>query len=243
MTEEVAYTGRDLEAMSFALNYHRWILRRFQPLLGKRVVEVGAGVGSFSELLVELPLESLALVEPSSKMYEVLEGKFGGGRQAIEVRTYHATLKRVASEISASLNPDSIIYVNVLEHIREDEAELRLAHQTLSQGGRLFIFVPALPSLFGPFDQKIGHCRRYTKARLIKTVERAAFRIIEARYFDIIGIIPWWLKYRLLKSDGMEPWAVNLYDRIAVPVVQRLEAFIEPPTGKNLLLIAEKLER
>ncbi len=72
MSEKHGYAGKDLEAMSFAVNYHRWILSIFEPYLGKRVVEVGAGTGSFSELLLEQRLESLALVEPSTAMYQQL---------------------------------------------------------------------------------------------------------------------------------------------------------------------------
>ena len=72
MSEKHGYAGKDLEAMSFAVNYHRWILSIFEPHLGKRVVEVGAGTGSFSELLLERRLESLSLVEPSTAMHQQL---------------------------------------------------------------------------------------------------------------------------------------------------------------------------
>ena len=71
MTEHVEYPGRDLEAMSFAVNYHKWILNEFRPYLGKSVVEVGAGTGSFSELLIEERIERLTLIEPSA-MFDVL---------------------------------------------------------------------------------------------------------------------------------------------------------------------------
>jgi 16S rRNA A1518/A1519 N6-dimethyltransferase RsmA/KsgA/DIM1 with predicted DNA glycosylase/AP lyase activity len=72
MTERVTYVGKDLEAMSFAENYHRWILQIFQPYLGERLVEVGAGDGAMSELLLEHELESLVLVEPDKGMFETL---------------------------------------------------------------------------------------------------------------------------------------------------------------------------
>ena len=75
MTENIAYAGKDLESMHFASNYHRWLLSIFSPYLGKRVVEVGAGVGSFSELLIDRNITSLSLVEPARSIYQLLQAR------------------------------------------------------------------------------------------------------------------------------------------------------------------------
>lgn len=152
---------------------------------------------------------------------------------------YRATFGDVAERLSSDL-PDSIIYVNVLEHIADDVGELALVHRTLAPGGKIFIFVPALQSLYGAFDEQVGHHRRYTRSELVDKCERAGFRIIDSRYFDLLGVLPWWVKYRLLKSSELEPRAVAAYDRYVVPAARRLEARLRPPLGKNVLLIAEK---
>jgi SAM-dependent methyltransferase len=241
MEENVIYPGRDLEAMAFADKYHRWILENFKPYMGKRLVEVGAGSGSFSELLMELHSESLSLVEPSKEMYGRLEGRINGMRARANVSTYNSIFSNVAETIKAEHAPDSIIYVNVLEHIEDDEAELGMIHGALTDGGRAFIFVPALRWLYGKFDESIGHFRRYTKPELEEKCRRAGFRIILSKYFDVMGIVPWWLKYRLLRSSTMEPRAVGLYDKYIVPVTKTAEKFANPPLGKNILLIAEKV--
>jgi predicted SAM-dependent methyltransferase len=145
----------------------------------------------------------------------------------------------IAPEIKTVRQPDSIIYVNVLEHISDDEAELRIIHETLSPGGRAFVFVPALSWLFGEFDRSIGHYRRYSKPELEQKCGRAGFRIVMSKYFDLIGVLPWWVKYRLLKSNRLEPRVVQLYDKF-VPLVSVTERFVTPPLGKNLILVAEK---
>lgn len=239
MGERVAYAGRDLEAMAFARNYHRWILDVFAPHLGKRLVEVGAGTGSFSEMLARRsPVESLSLVEPSEAMYRQLVANMNGVQTRARVATYNDVFVSVAERIRDEQRPDSIIYVNVLEHIADDEAELIAAHRTLTEGGRAFIFVPALPWLYGSFDRRIGHHRRYTRDRLRSVVERAGFRTIKAIYFDSAGVVPWWVKYRLLRSERMEPGAVRFYDERVVPHLRRIEARFPPPVGKNILLIA-----
>lgn len=241
MQASVVYRGRDLEAMSFADRYHRWILQDFKPHMGSRLVEVGAGAGSFSELLMEMRPRSLTLVEPSAEMYALLEKRVGGReRGGVEVVTHHALFRQVAAEIGGRQRPDSIIYVNVLEHIDDDEGELEAVYRTLAPGGRAFIFVPALRWLFGGFDREVGHVRRYAKAELEDKCARAGFRVVLSKYFDALGVVPWWVKYRLLKSDKMEPRAVALYDKYFVPVTKAAESWVRPPIGKNILLVAQK---
>ena len=126
------YTGREMESMDFAVNYHRWILEIFRPFLGKRIVEVGAGTGAFSQMLMETNPESLTMLEPSANLFPLLVERMGSDR----------ALQGTLREASVS-NPDSILYVNVLEHVENDEAELADAHSMLAPSGRVFIFVPA----------------------------------------------------------------------------------------------------
>ena len=241
MSESVGYVGKDLEAMSFAVNYHRWILASFAPHLGTRMVEVGAGTGSFSALLVERRPQSLSLVEPSPSMFAQLSEHAQERFSAVDLQLYNETFDRVAAQIRVRQQPDSIVYVNVLEHTADDESEIRVIAETLGPGGRVFIFVPALSWLYGSFDREINHYRRYSRSELESKCRAAGFRILVSRYFDLFGVLPWWLKYRLLQSRKMEPGAVRLYDQAVVPLAKRLEAIAAPPLGKNILLVAEKL--
>lgn len=239
--ERRGYPGTELEAMSGASNYHRWILEIFKPYLGAHLVEVGAGIGSFSDLVLNHhPCETLSLVEPSDSMYERLAAHVQQLDTSASVDTYHATFVEAADLIKTRHAPDSIIYVNVLEHIADDEGELDAVRLTLSECGRVFIFVPALQWLFGTFDERVGHVRRYSKSELEQKLRRSGFKIVRSAYFDFPGIGPWWLKYRLMKSVTMEPGAVKFYDRFIVPTVRRIESVITMPIGKNVIAIAEK---
>jgi SAM-dependent methyltransferase len=240
MSKKIVYVGKDLEAMSFAVNYHRWILDEFRPFLGKKAVEVGAGTGSFSELLLEENLETLTLVEPS-EMFDHLQANVRQLETRTAVDFYQAIFAQVCGRIAeAEEHPDSIIYVNVLEHIEDDARELSMIYQTLEKGGRCFIFVPALQALYGEFDRRIGHFRRYAKKDIEAKCRAAGFRVVKSKYFDLSGILPWFVKYKLLRSDSLESGAVALYDRLAVPLVSRLEKRLPMPVGKNILLVAEK---
>ena len=239
MSETVTYIGKDLEAMSFAENYHRWILKQFSPYLGQHLVEVGAGTGSFSRLLWDTAPQSLALIDPSG-MYEALSANVNYVPATTKTYIYQAIFPQVAAKIKQQQQPDSIIYVNVLEHIDNEVAELAAVNETLGTGGRLFIFVPALTWLYSNFDRQLGHFRRYKKKDLVDKVRNAGFDIITCEYFDVAGILPWWIKYRLFKSERLETEAIKLYDRLIVPISRVIESGFTPPIGKNLLLIAAK---
>jgi 2-polyprenyl-3-methyl-5-hydroxy-6-metoxy-1,4-benzoquinol methylase len=237
MSKKVVYAGKDLEAMSFAVNYHKWILEEFRPFLGKKLVEVGAGTGSFSEMLIEEKPNNLALVEPS-EMFGFLEKNISRIKTSANVDYYNSIFSAAAADLSEK--PDTIIYVNVLEHIEDDLGELKKVYETLERGGHCLIFVPALMSLYGAFDAKVGHFRRYTKSELEEKAKSAGFRIVKSKYFDFVGIFPWYIKYKLLKLDSLNTGAVTAYDKFAVPLTKQFERLIKFPLGKNLLTILKK---
>jgi SAM-dependent methyltransferase len=235
---EWEYTGRELESMAFAVNYHRWILQMLRPFLGERLVEVGAGTGSFSELLLETNPESLTMLEPSANMYPVLVRRLQAVDKRRVGRPLQSTLGDAANQIRE--RPNSILYVNVLEHIEDDEAELAAAYSLLAPGGRVLIFVPANPWLMSPMDRQMGHYRRYKRSELLRKCRSAGFDISFSANFDILGIVPWWLKYCLMRSKRMESGLVWLYDRGVLPIAKILEAVISPPIGKNVVVVGEK---
>jgi 2-polyprenyl-3-methyl-5-hydroxy-6-metoxy-1,4-benzoquinol methylase len=231
MKPQSVYTGREMESMDFAVNYHRWILDIFKPYLGKRIIEVGAGVGAFSEMLLETEPESLVVLEPSTNLFPTL-------RQRVpRAKAVNSTLRESLDKVGTS---DCVLYVNVLEHVEDDEGELKAVHSLLAPGGRICIFVPANRWLMSDMDRLMGHYRRYTLPDLRHKCIAAGFRIRDARHFDILGIGPWFVKYRLMKSTTMESGLVQLYDRVVIPFARTLERLIPPPIGKNLVVIAEK---
>ncbi len=230
-----SYFGRDLEAMSQARNYHRWILGELRPFLGERLVEVGAGCGNFTPYLLEAAPRWVVAVEPSANMFELLV-------QSVEheprVRPVHGFLGDAAGACPEP--PDTLVYVNVLEHVEADRRELARAREVLGARGRLCVLVPALPALYGSFDRAVGHVRRYRKSELEDKVRRAGFRVVRSRYFDLPGALAWWVVYKLLRSGSLGAGQVSLYDRLVVPLARRVEAVWSPPIGKNVLLVAEK---
>ncbi len=234
-TKQLEYPGKDLEAMSFARNYHIWIIDTFKPFLSGIVAEIGAGSGNFSKLLLEcLPAIRLVAFEPSLNMYQELKAV---SEREPRLRTFNSFFGTKIHEFQRSF--DTVLYVNVLEHIENDREELDLARSSLKPGGHICIFVPALPFLYSELDASIGHVRRYTKQQLVALVKSAGLKINCVRYMDIAGILPWYLVFVLMKRK-MTGNKVSLYDRIAVPPMRIIEAMIPMPVGKNLILVAER---
>jgi 2-polyprenyl-3-methyl-5-hydroxy-6-metoxy-1,4-benzoquinol methylase len=128
LTANREYFGKDLEAMSFARNYHEWILAELEPFLGRRVAEVGAGVGSFSSLLLGTDIERLDAFEPSRNMFPALRSALADDERASAINGFF-------SPESLGERYDSVVYINVLEHIEDDAAELAGARRTLERDG------------------------------------------------------------------------------------------------------------
>ena len=227
------YFGRDLEAMSFAVNYHRWIIEEFRPFLGASVAEVGAGTGNFTQMLLE-HTEQLDCFEPSENMFPKLVETVGNNRKVNTHQSYFGD-----TQDEQPKNYDTVIYVNVLEHVEDDEAELRIIQDALSPGGYALIFVPALSWLFSELDKQVGHYRRYHKKPLSRLVRDAGLELVTIKYFDFAGILPWYVAFVLL-GKSISGGNVSAYDRLVVPTMRRLENIIEAPIGKNLLLVAKK---
>lgn len=223
-----AYPGKDLEAMGFARNYHRWILDLLRPHVGGRVGEVGAGIGDFTRLLLETRPSHIDAWEPSPNLYAGLVERLGT----------EPTVSLIPERFFPPPEPlDFLCYINVLEHIEDDQDELTRARDALRPNGRLCLFVPALKCLYSEQDAHVGHFRRYQRRELRDKLARAGFKLVEDRWFDFAGVLPWWLFYRVMRRR-VTPGAVGSYDRWVVPVMRRAESLVHPPVGKNLLMVA-----
>lgn len=233
----IEYFGRDLEAMSFAVNYHKWLIDEIRSYINSPIVEVGAGSGNFSEELYnvfkELPLFKLFAFEPSANMYSLLKNRF---QNVDNIKTFNDYFN---SEIDLSEDINTILYINVLEHIEMDKEELISSYKKLNTGGRVIVFVPALQFLFSSLDEQLGHYRRYHKKRLVALLEIAGFQVEKVKYFDLVGILPWYIAFTLM-GKIIQPGNVKLYDKVVVPIMSRIEKKFPPPVGKNLLIIGKK---
>lgn len=218
---------RELEALSQTPVATGVIADSIGLHLGERVLEVGAGLGMITRELVKRGHEVTSL-EPDSHLFPRLVAAGTGAR------TVHGTI----ADLDDGSVFDSVLYVNVLEHIRDDVAELRTAAARLAPGGNIVVFVPAGPSLYGTMDEVSGHHRRYRRRELAAVFGDAGLDVDHMTGFDAVGVVPYWSMYRLLRRRKLGGASVGVYDRVIIPLsvgVARLVRGRGP--AKNLVAV------
>lgn len=231
MGSDVEYPPEDLEAMSAGKAYTAWIHSFFEPHIAGDVAEVGAGIGVYSKLLLNsTAVNSLTVFEPSVNLETELRAAISNVDKPTEFRQQF---------FQADAKYDTIVYINVMEHIKDDVAEMKMAFDALNSGGKLLVFVPANPFLYSENDRKVGHYRRYTRRELLEKVRMSGFNVLNQRYFDSLGVLSWLVCCKWLK---MSPAAgsVGLYDKLFVPFLRGMERLCAPPLGKNLIVVSQK---
>jgi 2-polyprenyl-3-methyl-5-hydroxy-6-metoxy-1,4-benzoquinol methylase len=217
-----------LASLEDATNYSDWIYSLVEPYLGELVLEIGAGHGELTERLQRG--RDVTATDLSTNCIAGLRTRFAD-RPNVDIR--HVD---IAATADGRLY-DSVVLINVLEHIEDDENALGKLRQSLRPGGHLCVFVPAFDGLYSDFDHRIGHRRRYRRSNLIEVFDRAGFAIVDARYINTVGALAWWLFARQLGQVPAQSWSVAIYDRLVVPVLRRAEATRSPRFGQSLLVV------
>jgi SAM-dependent methyltransferase len=217
-----------LDNLDDAQQYAAWIFDLFSPYLSGRALEVGAGHGTFTELIAG-HCESVLATDLSDRCARVLESRFfGDGRVSVACGTI---------EDLALRGPfDCAVLINVLEHIEDDQGALASLAEMLADGGRLLLWVPAFEFLYSDFDRRIGHVRRYRVQELRSKVERTGLHVVRARYVNPVGGLAWLVTARLLGRTPTDKGAVDIFDRYFVPWLRGLDRHLHPPFGQSVFL-------
>ncbi len=229
------YTVEDQERMSRAENYFAWQSRMVRRELGRRVLEVGCGLGNFTGTLLDRDAVIAVDIEPAciDRLRE---------RYADRVNLYAFVCGIEAPEFRdlARFAPDSCVCANVLEHVADDASALQAMADVLSPGGVIVLLVPAFEALYGPIDRNLGHHRRYSRAAVKDLALRTGLRVRKLRYSNCIGFFGWWVNAHLLKRHAQSAGQIHVFDRYLVPVIAALEGALPPPFGQSLLAVLEK---
>ena len=224
------YSGTELEAMELARNYHRWILSFFRPYIQGTVVEIGAGIGTVSELLTECAPAQLHCYEPAKNVFPYLAKRMSGRASVQVLNCFYDGAERA----------DAVVLINVLEHVQDDLSLLRMINASLTHEGRLLLLVPAVPAIHGTLDEQFGHFRRYKRRQLARLVASCGYEIELVRYLNFPGLFAWLLASKVLRKRTVIRRDVVLYDNWVIPLVRAIESRIAPPIGQSLILIAKK---
>jgi SAM-dependent methyltransferase len=205
---------------------------RLSRWVGRRVLEVGSGIGNMSQFLVDR--DRVVLTDTDEFYREQLQSRFG---EKPNVSITELILPAVSEELAGD-GFDTVVCLNVLEHIERDVDSLRAIRDVLIPGGLLVLLVPALPSIYGSLDSALGHYRRYTPDGLRSRYGEAGLGVRHIEYFNLPGIAGWWFTGRVLKRKMIPTGPLGLYDKL-VPLF-RMERLLPLRVGQSIIAIGER---
>jgi SAM-dependent methyltransferase len=222
--------------MTRARRYFEWQYRWAKRELGRRVLEVGCGLGNFTRCLLDRDCVVGIDVEPTC--VSIHKETFAGNPN---VHSFHLDVldDRVLGLKSYDL--DSIVCLNVLEHVSDDRKALQRMHALLPEGGKAVLILPAFESLFGPIDRNLGHYRRYSKRRWLALAESVGFRPVVCRYMNSVGFLGWWANARFFRRAQQSGAQIAVFDSLLLPLLSRIEDIVEPPVGQSLFTVLLKV--
>jgi SAM-dependent methyltransferase len=220
-----------LQTMAKASRFNDAVLEKVRPFLGKDILEVGTGIGNFTEKLaarakvtgVEIVPEFVAEAKRRFPSLEIERADMGAG----------------IPDFLRGRSFDTIVCMNVLEHIEDDRRTLADFFKLLRPGGRAVLVVPAHRWLFNGLDAHDGHFRRYEAEELSAKLREAGFQIEHRSRFNLVGILGWFLNGKVLGKEELPEGQLGWYDRL-VPFLFRAEKLVGPPAGLSLLAVGAK---
>ncbi|MEO5357535.1 MAG: class I SAM-dependent methyltransferase [Nitrospirae bacterium YQR-1] len=210
-------------------------LKQFDGYVGKRIADIGCGYGNFAGLMSDKDL--YAGVDSNSEFIGELKTTY---KDTPNMKFLHHDITSEAGiKALKTLNPDTILCFNLLEHVENDEKVIESACAVLTTGGTLCILVPAFQFLFGTLDTFGYHYRRYTKSSLKKILLPHPLEILKMHYFNFPGAVGWFIKGRILRQKTHSDDNFHIMNAL-IPLISKVEEIIKPPVGQSLVAIARR---
>lgn len=219
-----SYSGAELPLMAGATHWKSYLAKLVAPYLGRSVLEVGAGIGN------NIP----HLFKGAVRQWTALEADADQAARITDprVRVVVGTLDAIA----ATELYDTILYLDVLEHIEDDAKELRQAAAHLTATGWLVVLSPAHPFLFSPMDAAVGHFRRYTAAGL-RALTPETCQLERLRMVDSVGFFASLANRLLVRTDRLSPGQLRLWDHVMIPISRVIDPLLLHRFGKSVLAV------
>jgi SAM-dependent methyltransferase len=230
-----SYVGDELELFADAVHWKRYFRSAFADRLVGDVLEVGAGIGETARHLIDGRQRSWLCLEPDERLASKLREWAAGGSVAPPPKVQIGTTQ----DIDPQARFDTILYIDVLEHIENDRAEMARAANLLSPGGSVIVLSPAFQQLYSEFDRSVGHFRRYTRASLAAAMP-ASLRKVRLKYFDSVGFMASLANRALLRQDLPTKQQIALWDRVMIPASRVIDPLLAHSFGRSVIAVYER---
>ena len=230
-----SYVGQELDVFARATNWKQYWSSEIRQCLSGDVLEVGAGIGANTEVLRNDRVSSWTCLEPDPTLADRMRSAFQARRELASCKLVVGTVETMGS----TQQFDAIMYIDVLEHIADDRAELARASKILRAGGRIIVLAPAHQWLYTPFDRAIGHVRRYDKTTL-PACTPSDCRLERLIYLDSFGMLASLGNRLLLHQTDPALNQILFWDRFLVPFSRFADRITFHAIGKSILGIWKK---
>jgi SAM-dependent methyltransferase len=234
-TNKTEYIGNELALFRHAINWKSYYAKHLKPYIRGGVLEVGAGIGETTGYLITTEASSWLCLEPDPQMSGEIQKRIDAGDLPSQITVFSGYL----SDLPQANKFKTIIYIDVIEHIENDKSEIERAYNHLVEGGHLIILVPAHNALYSPFDEAIGHYRRYNKMQLRKAVDNR-FHEVFVRYLDVIGLATSFANRTLLKQSHPTVRQIKIWDKIFVRISRIIDPLLNYNAGKTVIGVWRK---
>lgn len=232
---EMRYIGEELDLFSSATHWKTYVSQKIKALLGAEVVEVGAGMGSNVAILCSQNQRRWLCVEPDSRLLSILLNRIKSEPKLLKAEAILGTLENInAQELF-----DTILYIDVLEHIQDDKLELKRASGFLKPEGVLIVLAPAHQWLYSPFDKAIGHFRRYNRKSL-STIGPSDLKLEQLYYIDSAGLIASIGNLILLRKNIPSLRQIAFWDKWLIPLSIKIDPLLRYNLGKTIIGVWKK---
>jgi len=235
MKDQYNYPGQELAFFEKALNWKTYFSSFIKPFIGNNVLEVGSGIGATTRLLNDGSANRWTLLEPDEEMNKILQRK----KQTQSQFANCIILQQTIFEFDTAEKFDTIIYIDVLEHIEDDKKEMQKASELLKSNGHLIILSPAYNFLFSPFDKAIGHYRRYI-SKTLKNAMPDGLKPVTLRYLDSVGFFASLANKIFLKQTYPSEKQIQTWDKLMIPLSKWTDKIFFHSFGKSILGIWRK---
>ncbi len=230
------YSGSELTVFSGARNWKSYWKSRINKFIKGNVLDVGAGIGATAELFInDKRINSWFFLEPDKYLASELASKI----QTNIFSDKFEILNCITADLNADKSFNTILYIDVLEHIENDLSELACASKLLSHDGYILIVVPAHQILFSNFDKHVGHYRRYNKSTLRKVIP-SDLQIVKMEYLDSIGVLASFASKFILKAVSPSKLQVKIWDTLFVSLSKVIDPIIFHAVGKSIICVLKK---
>jgi 2-polyprenyl-3-methyl-5-hydroxy-6-metoxy-1,4-benzoquinol methylase len=230
------YAADDLETIREARRYGAHVFELLRPYVGRRVLEVGCGIGTMSQKLTALA-DIVVGIEPNLACLERVEDAV---RNVPNFTLRPCHLEECDPLELAGHRFDTVFCVNVLEHLQYDVEALTLFRDVIVPAGKVLVFVPAVMAAYGALDAELGHHRRYSRRTLSDAFAAAGLELLMLRYTNPLGLIGWMYNTYVSKARVHSLAQVRLFERFVAPWALPLERAITPPIGLSLMAVGRR---